>query len=92
MQPVVAVLLWIGVGVAVFRRPKDSLTVLCIVMFFTMFVPFAILQLGAPRLQLPTDSSQLWYWVDRTMLPAMLLTASVLNRLLERSKRTVTER
>jgi|SRR6185503_8141849 len=87
LNALMGIVLWSSVVAAALLRPRDSLTVLLIVMFVTMFLPFAVLQLGPPRSKLPTDASALWYWVDRTMLPAMLLAGHMITRLLSRGAR-----
>jgi 4-amino-4-deoxy-L-arabinose transferase-like glycosyltransferase len=74
MHPLEGILLWCGLASALWRRPKDSLTVALLTMFLVLFVPFSLVQLGEPRARFPSDPKVLWYWVDRTMLPAMLLT------------------
>jgi 4-amino-4-deoxy-L-arabinose transferase-like glycosyltransferase len=74
MHSLLGIVLWIGVAVALASRRRDKLTVFALTMFFTAFLPFTLVQLGPPRTTLPSDPTALWYWVDRTMLPAMLLT------------------
>lgn len=79
MHLAMGILLWCGALVALIGQPTDRLTLFCVTMFVGMFVPFALVQLGQPRGAMPTDSVVLWYWVDRTMMPAMLLTARALG-------------
>jgi hypothetical protein len=74
MQPVMSTALWAAVVVTLARRRKDQLSIFLLVMIVVMFVPFCLVQLGPPRAAFETDPQALWYWVDRTMLPAMLLT------------------
>jgi 4-amino-4-deoxy-L-arabinose transferase-like glycosyltransferase len=74
MHPVLAVALWAAVIAAALRRGKDAFTVFLVTMFVALFVPFSLVILGEPRGVFPSDSQALWYWVDRTMLPALLLT------------------
>jgi len=74
LNPLMGVALWVGVALSLARRNKDRVTVFLLTMFFVMFLPFTLVQLGAPRARFPTDPQALWYWVDRTMLPALLLT------------------
>ena len=77
MHPALAIVLWLAVGVALIRRRYDSLRVFLLTMFVVMFVPFATVELGPPRATLATDPQALWYWVDRSMLPAIVLTGYV---------------
>lgn len=86
MHPVMGGLLWIGVAYSLSRRGKDKLTVFSLTMFFVAFLPFALVELGAPRVRFPSDPAALWYWVDRTMLPAMLLTGHAASLLVRRSQ------
>jgi 4-amino-4-deoxy-L-arabinose transferase-like glycosyltransferase len=87
MHPLLGSVLWIGVAFNLVRRGKDNLTIFSLTMFVVAFLPFALVQLGAPRARFPSDPSALWYWVDRTMLPAMLLTGCALSALTKGSPR-----
>jgi 4-amino-4-deoxy-L-arabinose transferase-like glycosyltransferase len=79
MYPWIGALLWVAVIAALVRPPRDSMTVGLLTMFGVMFVPFCFVQLGQPRATFATDASALWYWVDRTMLPAMLLAGRLIS-------------
>jgi len=85
-HPAASLVLWFGVIASAFRRPRDRVTVFLLTTFVVMFVPFALVQLGTPRGNFQTDPIVLWYWVDRTALPAMLLCGSVLAGWLRRDK------
>lgn len=90
LHPAMGILLWAGVLSASLRSSKDSLTIFCLTMFVVAFVPFALVELGEPRGKMATDGAMLWYWGDRTMLPAMLLTAREIGRWLQRLRPTST--
>lgn len=75
LHPLMGCALWAGVAVSVGRKNKDRLTVALLTIFFVTFLPFTFVQLGAPRDAFPSDPTQLFYWVDRSMLPALLLAA-----------------
>lgn len=83
MNPWLAGVLWIGVIVAA-RRRKDPLTVFLLTMFVVMLIPFLLVRLGEARGAFPTDEQALWYWVDRTMLAAALLTSRLVPAVLRR--------
>ncbi len=78
MRLVSALAIWTGVLVCTFRAPKDSLSVFLLVMFWGVFVFFALLGTREPSRQDVLLDPALWYWVDRTMLPGALLTGTVL--------------
>jgi 4-amino-4-deoxy-L-arabinose transferase-like glycosyltransferase len=75
MYPAVAAVLWAGVAFGFVHRPRDRLTVFLLTMFVMMFTPFVLVELGPPHGGPAGDAAvwALWYWVDRTMLPATLL-------------------
>lgn len=78
VHPALSLTLWTALAVTMMRRRKDPLTLFLLTMFAVMFVPFTLVKLGAPRAKFPTDPVALWYWVDRTMIPALLLTGQVI--------------
>ncbi|MGH9387665.1 MAG: glycosyltransferase family 39 protein [Vicinamibacterales bacterium] len=82
VDPRVSLTLWVGVALALSRPKKDQAAVFLLTMFFVAFVPFTLVQLGRPHATFPTDSQALWYWVDRSMLPALLLTGASVSAVL----------
>jgi 4-amino-4-deoxy-L-arabinose transferase-like glycosyltransferase len=78
-----AVVLWIAVGLSLVRQRHHALAVSLLILTLGTFVPFAVVQLGHARSVLPTGGQVLWYWVDRSALPAMLLTGCVASGLLD---------
>jgi 4-amino-4-deoxy-L-arabinose transferase-like glycosyltransferase len=81
VNPWLACILWVGVALSFMRRDKDDLTVTLLTMFTLPLLVLASVRLGPPRGDFPTDSTMLWYWADRTMLPALLLTGRALSLL-----------
>lgn len=73
MNPWLGSLLLIGVLAALVHRGKDPLTIALLVLFALVFVVLSSVQIGAARTNLPSDPSMLFYWVDRTLFPAILL-------------------
>lgn len=86
MHPVAGVALWLGVAYWLMRRNKDAFTVAMLTMFFAMFLPFTLARLQEARGDFPTDPAQLFYWVDRTMFPALLLAGSALSHAVSRPR------
>jgi 4-amino-4-deoxy-L-arabinose transferase-like glycosyltransferase len=88
MYPVLGVVLWIAVFCTLFQR-KDRLSRFALVMFFGMLLPFTLVRLGRPHAAFPAEAEVLWYWADRSMLPALLLAgraaALVTDRLRKRA-------
>ena len=79
MKPLLGVILWAGVIYCALCKNKDSQTVFLLVMFIVIFIFFASINLKAPnRPHLRTDAIGSWYWVDRTMLAATLLSGRLL--------------
>lgn len=79
INPLLGIILWAGVIYCVLCKNKDSLTVFLLVMFIVIFVFFASINLKTPtRSGLRTDAVGAWYWVDRTMLAATLLSGRLL--------------
>jgi 4-amino-4-deoxy-L-arabinose transferase-like glycosyltransferase len=73
---VMGIALWFAVLFATFSRRKDALTVFLLIMFWSIFLFFALIKTDMPttRQNIATDP-KMWYWVDRTMLAATLLLA-----------------
>jgi 4-amino-4-deoxy-L-arabinose transferase-like glycosyltransferase len=84
MRSALSVALWVGLIASLIRSKKDHLTTFLLTMFAFTFVPFSLVQLGAPAGAFETDDKALWYWVDRTMMPAMLLTGHVATDAVQR--------
>lgn len=84
MHPILACIVWAGVATAATRKRKDVVTVFLLTMFVVMLLPFTLVTMGAPHGAFPTDSRMLWYWVDRSMLPAVLLTSHAAAMLIGR--------
>lgn len=79
MRAAMGILLWLGSLGSLLQRRRDDFKRSLAIVFAVMFLPFAVVRIGEPAEALPTDPSMLFYWVDRTMLPAILLTASWLG-------------
>ena len=84
VHPALGLFLWLGLAWGISLQPRDALTVALVMVFAVFFVPFAMIELGAPRARFPTDSGVLWYWVDRTLFPALLLTGRAASALVDR--------
>jgi len=80
IDPVFAVVLWLGVALATLQKNKSSLTVFSLTMFWGIFGFFALMATKDPTRDDALLDPVLWYWVDRTMLPASLLAGNVLAR------------
>jgi hypothetical protein len=86
MNPWLACVLWVGVAVCFMRREKDDLTIMLLTMFTVVLLVLASVRLGPARDQFATDGVMLWYWADRTMLPALLLTGQAFSLLVRRGR------
>jgi 4-amino-4-deoxy-L-arabinose transferase-like glycosyltransferase len=80
MNPAFGILLCMGVILVTLRKHKDSATVFCLVMFWGIFTFFSLIapQMPTSRPNLDMDPA-VEYWVDRTSLPAALLTGLVIS-------------
>jgi 4-amino-4-deoxy-L-arabinose transferase-like glycosyltransferase len=68
-----SLLLWIAVVFTVVTRPRDACALFLLTTFVLVLVPFALVRLGPAHATLPTGPDVLWYWIDRSMLAAVLL-------------------
>ena len=80
MNPLSAAVLWAGVMFVSLRKRESAAATFLLVMFWSIFAFFALILSKEPsRPELHLDPV-LWYWADRTMLPAALMAGIAISR------------